>query len=118
VLRVLNDGGKEAPCDSVGWGYARFVQAGAADPLEEPPAALRSAIDANAALLLAEIHWRLDHKDLARRWFDKADQWMEKNKTEAKTLRVFRAEAVKLLGVPETPPPARQQPEKANHQKP
>src|SRR5208282_1150500 len=86
VLRVLNDGGSGNSCDSVGWGYARFIEAGAEDPLEEPPAELRSATEADAALLLAVVHWRLDQKGLARRWFDKAAAWMEKNKKEAEKL--------------------------------
>ena len=86
VLRVL-DGGDGNVCDAAGWGFPRFVQAGAEDPLEEPPAELQSATDANAALLLAEVHWRLDHKDLARRWFNKAAAWMDKHQGEAEKLR-------------------------------
>ena len=116
VLRVLNDGGNGNYCDSVGWGYARFIQAGAEDPLEEPPAELHSATDANAALFLAEVHWRLDHKEIARHWFKKAVAWMEKNKPAAEKLREYHAEAGVLLGIPETPSPAKQQPKKPNHQ--
>jgi eukaryotic-like serine/threonine-protein kinase len=101
VLRVLNCGGGDTG-GSVGWGYARFVQAGAEDSLEEP-FEIRSALDANAALLLAEVHGQLDHKDLARRWFDKADKWMDKNKTEAEKLRQYRSDAGKLLGIAEKP---------------
>jgi WD40 repeat protein/tetratricopeptide (TPR) repeat protein len=111
VLRVTN-GGDGHTCDSVSWGYARFVQAGAEDPLEVPPAELHSATDANAALFLAEVHWRLDHKDLARRWYDKAAQWMDKNKTEAEILQRYCAEAAKLLGIPEKPSTAKTKPEK------
>ncbi len=59
VLRVLNDGGNGSDYDSVAWGFARFIEAGAKDPLEEPPTEIRSATDANAALFLAEVHWRL-----------------------------------------------------------
>ena len=99
-LRVLN-GGDGSTCDSAGWGYARFVQASAEDPLEVPPTELRSATDANAAFFLAEVHGRLDQKDLARRWFDKAAAWMDKNKNEAEKLRPFRAEAAQLLGITE-----------------
>ena len=86
------------------------------DPLEEPPPELHSATDANAALFLAEVHWRLDHKELARRWYNKAVEWMEKNKTDAETLRDYEAEAGKLMGISESPPPAKQQLEKANKQ--
>ena len=117
VLRVLN-GGDGNGGDASAWGFPRFVQAGAEDPLEEPPAELHSATDANAALFLAEVHWRLDHRDLARRWFDKATGWIDKHAGEAEKLRQYQAEAGKLFGIPETPSPAKQQPEKAKHQKP
>ena len=103
VLRVLNDGGNGNGNDSAAWGFARFIPAGAEDPLEDPPAMLKSPIDANAALFLAEVHRRLDHKELARRWFDKAAEWMDKNKTEAEKLRQYYTEAGKLLGIPEKP---------------
>ena len=80
--------------------------------MEVPPAELESATDANAALFLAEVHWRLDRKDLARRWYDKAAQWMDKNKTEAEILQRYRAEAAQLLVVPEKPSTAKTKPEK------
>ena len=97
VLRLLN-GGDGDNCDWSAWGFPRFVEAGAEDPLEAPPAELESATHANAALLLAEVHWRLDHKDLARRWFDKAAAWIDKHPPEAEKLRAYRAEAAKALG--------------------
>ena len=109
VLRVLN-GGDGNTGDASIWAVPRFIQAGAEDPLEEPPPALKSATDANAALFLAEVHWRLDHKELARRWFDSAAQWMDKNKTEAEKLRPYQTETGKLLETPEKPSLAKQQP--------
>jgi serine/threonine protein kinase len=118
VLRVLNDGSNGNFYDSVGWGYARFIQAGAEDPLEEPPVEFHSATDANAALFLAEVHWRLDHKEVARHWYNKAGEWIDKHKTDAEKLRKYSTDAGKLLGMPETPPPAKQEPEKANRQDP
>ena len=110
VLRILNmaDGKR----GEAGWGYARFIEAGAEDPLEVCPAQFRSAIDANAAFFLAEVHWRLDHKELARRWYDKAVEWMDKNKSEDEKLRGYRDEAAKLLGIAEKPATAQEQPEK------
>jgi hypothetical protein len=111
ILRVLN-GGDGNTGDSAGWGYARFIQAGAEDPLEIPPAQLQSATDANAAFFLAEVHWRLNQKDLARRWFDKAAAWMDKNKTEAEKLRPFRTEAAQLLGITAKAPTAKEKPQK------
>ncbi|MCU0982731.1 MAG: tetratricopeptide repeat protein, partial [Pirellulaceae bacterium] len=110
VLRVLN-GSDGNTYDSAGWGFARFVQAGAEDPLEEP-GELHSATDANAAFFLAEVHWRLDHNDLARRWYAKAVAWMDKNQTEAEKLRGCREEAAELLGIAEKPATAPEQPEK------
>ena len=103
VLRVLN-GGDGNTCDSVGWGYARFIPAGTEDPLEEPPARLQSTTDVSAAFLAAEVHWRLDHKEVARRWFDKAAEWMEVNKNQDEKLREYRAEAAQFLGIGEQPP--------------
>ena len=100
VLRVLN-GGDGAGYDCVLWGFARFVQAGAEDPLEVPSAKLQSATEANAAFFLAEVHWRLDQKDLARRWYDKAVEWMDKNRPDDEDLRRYRAEAAEVLGISE-----------------
>jgi tetratricopeptide (TPR) repeat protein len=48
-------------------------------------------------LFLAMAYWRLGKKDEARQWYDKAAQWMEKNKADDE-LRGFRAEADALLG--------------------
>jgi hypothetical protein len=44
-------------------------------------------------------HWQLDHKEEARKWFDKAVERMEKNQPGNEQLRRFRAEAAELLGV-------------------
>jgi len=44
---------------------------------------------------------------LARRWYDKAVTWMDKNKTQAEALRRYRAEAEKLLGSPKRRDPRR-----------
>jgi hypothetical protein len=100
VLRVLN-GGDGNSADSAGWGYARFLQAGTRDPLEEPPSQHQSATEADAALFLATIHRRLDQTELARRWYNKAVEWMDKYKVEAEKLEPFRFEAARLLGITE-----------------
>jgi tetratricopeptide (TPR) repeat protein len=55
--------------------------------------------DANDWLFLAMAHWQLGHKDEARTWYDKAVQWMEKNKPKDEELLRFRAEAAELLGI-------------------
>jgi WD40 repeat protein len=59
---------------------------------------------------LAMAHWRLDEKEEAREWYDRAAQWMEKNKDQLEgnkqwpeELRRFRTEAAELLGIKEKP---------------
>ena len=101
-LRVLH-GGDGAKNHLAGWGFARFIRAGADDPLEEPPGRLRGATDTSSALFLAQVHCRLEQKDLARRWYDKAADWLGKNPAEAEKLRAFREEASELLGISQEP---------------
>jgi len=50
------------------------------------------------AFFLAMAHWQLGHKDEARKWYNQAVGWMEKNKPQDDELRRFRAEAEELLG--------------------
>jgi|GEM_PF-1063981 len=107
ILRVLN-GQDGYECDSAGWGYPRFVVAGAEDPLEVPPAELQSPTHANAALFLAEVHARLGHKDLALRWYQQAVAWMDQHPAEADKLRPYRTQAAKALGITETPSTAKE----------
>jgi hypothetical protein len=58
---------------------------------------------------LAMAHWRLDEKEKARQWYDRAVQWMEKNKDQLggnkqwlEELRRFRAEAKERLKMNDT----------------
>jgi serine/threonine protein kinase len=48
---------------------------------------------------LAMAHWQLDHKEEARKYYDQAVQWMEKNLPQNEHLSRFRAEAGELLAV-------------------
>jgi tetratricopeptide (TPR) repeat protein len=48
-------------------------------------------------LFLAMAHWQFDHKEEARKWYDQAVEWMEKNKSDNGELRRFRAEAEELI---------------------
>jgi tetratricopeptide (TPR) repeat protein len=48
---------------------------------------------------VAMVHWRLDRKDEARQWYNKAVAWMEKHQPKNEELRRFRAEAEELLGI-------------------
>jgi WD40 repeat protein len=55
---------------------------------------------------LAMAHWRLDKKEKAREWYDRAVEWMDKNnqalqKPHQEELRRFRSEAAELLGIKE-----------------
>lgn len=98
VLRVLN-GGDTHSSKSAGWGYARFLEAGAEDPLEVPPADIDNAIHADAAFLLAEVHWRQGQQELARRWYDSGAAWTENHPRDDVTLCRRRTEAAGLLGI-------------------
>jgi WD40 repeat protein/serine/threonine protein kinase/Flp pilus assembly protein TadD len=48
---------------------------------------------------LALAHGRRGEKETARKWFDQAVPWMDKNAPQDEELRRFRAEAAELLGV-------------------
>src|SRR5262249_1007892 len=48
---------------------------------------------------LAMARWQLGEKDEARQWYDKAVEWMDKNKPGDEELARFRAEAAQLLGI-------------------
>jgi tetratricopeptide (TPR) repeat protein len=50
-------------------------------------------------LFLAMSHWRLGEKDEARKWFDRAVQWMENHHPKNEEIRRFRQEAEELLGI-------------------
>ena len=45
--------------------------------------------------------WRTGERDSAREWYDRAVAWMDEHESDDAELRRFRAEAAKLLGVPE-----------------
>jgi tetratricopeptide (TPR) repeat protein len=46
---------------------------------------------------LAMAHWQLGQKEKARKWFDQAVQWMDKNRPKNEELGRFRAEAEELM---------------------
>src|SRR5262249_31931857 len=53
---------------------------------------------------LAMAHWQLGHKDEAGEWYEKAVDWMDKNRPMDAELQDFRKEAGALLGIAEVPP--------------
>jgi tetratricopeptide (TPR) repeat protein len=59
--------------------------------------------DSNNWFFLAMAHWRLNHIDEARKWYDKAVGWMEKNQPKNEELGRFRKEAAELLKVGNPP---------------
>ena len=63
---------------------------------------LRGAEDRSSDwFFLAMAEWRTGKRDSAGEWYDKAVAWMDEHKPDDAELRRFRAEAAKLLGVPE-----------------
>src|SRR5262249_10122375 len=48
---------------------------------------------------LAMIHWQQGTKDEARKWYEKAVEWMDKNAKDNEELRRFRREAEELLEI-------------------
>ena len=52
---------------------------------------------------LAMASWQLDQKEEARKWFDQAIEWMDKNEPNNEELLRFRAEAAELLGIHDKP---------------
>jgi hypothetical protein len=49
------------------------------------------------AFFIAMAHWQLGEHGEARKWYDRAVEWMEKYEPEDEELRRFRAEAEDLL---------------------
>ena len=66
------------------------------------PSPMRNG-DGNA-VFLAMAHWQLGDKELARKQYDQAVQWMEKNQPMNEELKHFRSEAVELLKINPQPP--------------
>jgi serine/threonine protein kinase/Tfp pilus assembly protein PilF len=64
---------------------------------------LRHGGDSFDWFFLAMSHSQEGHKEEARKWYDKAVAWMEKNMPQNEELRRSRAEAAELLGVKELP---------------
>jgi WD40 repeat protein/tetratricopeptide (TPR) repeat protein/tRNA A-37 threonylcarbamoyl transferase component Bud32 len=71
--------------------------------------ALRKSLDLGSPspaadwFFLAMAHRKLDRKAEARRWYDRAVGWMEKNQSADEELRRFRGQAAAVLGVRDKP---------------
>ena len=57
----------------------------------------------NDWFFLAMTHFQMGEKDLARKWYDQAVQWMDKNQPNNADLRRFRSEAAALLMIADDP---------------
>ncbi len=100
---------KLAPTDRNCWntlGVAQYRNASWNAAIEslEKSMELRHGGDAHDWFFVAMSHWRLDHKDEARQWYDKAVEWTDKNAPQNEELSRFRQEAAKLLGITEPHP--------------
>jgi tetratricopeptide (TPR) repeat protein len=71
----------------------------AIDALKKSDELLKGELFSFNAFFLAMAHWQLDKKDEARKSYDQAVEWMEKNKPQDEELQRFRAEAENLIGV-------------------
>jgi WD40 repeat protein len=74
--------------------------------LTQPMGLHKGYLESFDSLLLARAHWRLDERDKARQWYDRAGRWMDKwqgqlqgNKECSEALRRFQAAAAALPGV-------------------
>jgi tetratricopeptide (TPR) repeat protein len=50
---------------------------------------------------LAMAHWQVGNKEQARKWYDRAAEWADKNRPADAQLRRFQSEAAELLGLNE-----------------
>jgi serine/threonine protein kinase/Flp pilus assembly protein TadD len=67
---------------------------------------LRDGGNAFDWFFLAMAHWQLGQKDEARKWYDQAVEWTNKNQPKNEELQRFRAEAAELLGIIQPQPAA------------
>ena len=64
---------------------------------------LRKGGDIYDWFFLAMARWKLGDKEEARKWYDRAVNWMDKNKPNDEELRRFRDEAAALLKIVDDP---------------
>ncbi len=87
--------------NSLGIAHYRGGDCKAAITALERSMELRKGGDSLDWFILAMAHWQLGGKEEARKWYDRAVEWMEKNQPNHGELRCFRAEAGVLLGITE-----------------
>ena len=103
---------KFAPESAVSWqvlGWAHYrtgAWKASIEALEKSIELQKDGGDTGQWFTLAMAHWQLEHKDEARKWYDRAVAWMDKNQEALKKSRhdweqvsSFRAEAAELLEI-------------------
>jgi Flp pilus assembly protein TadD len=99
---------KLEPRDGVPWNtlgaclYRSGDYDSAIEALEKSEALEPAKYLAFNGFFLAMAHWQRGEKEKARTWYGQAVQWMDKNQPQNAELRLFRAEADKLLGIKAT----------------
>lgn len=92
--------------NTLGAAYYRAGNWKAATEAFEKSIALSSGGGVSDWFFLAMADWQLGEKDEARKWYDKAVVWMNKNAPNDEELRRFRAEAASLLEIKEIQTPS------------
>jgi tetratricopeptide (TPR) repeat protein len=101
AIKLAQEAVKLAPNEGMIWNTLGVAHYRAAEWKNALAALTRSSqLQADNAydwFFLAMTHWQLDDKGQARKWYDKAVEWMDKNAKENEELRRFRSEAEELL---------------------
>src|SRR5262249_25889137 len=84
---------------TLAWAEYRAGDWNAAVAAMEKVKKLGSPGDSTEWFLLARAHGKAGGKDDARKWYDKAEEWMAKNQPRNEELLRFRAEAKERLGI-------------------
>jgi tetratricopeptide (TPR) repeat protein len=85
--------------NTLGAAYYRARDWTAALEALEQSMKLRQGGESYDWFFLAMAHWQLGNEDEARRWYDRAVEWADKNQPGNEELRRFRAEAAGLMKV-------------------
>src|SRR5262249_29536698 len=80
----------------------------AIEPLTKSMELMKGQMESFDTFFLAMANWRIDEKEKARQWYDRAVLWMdqnkqilEKEKPHQEELCRFRAEVAELMGIKE-----------------
>jgi eukaryotic-like serine/threonine-protein kinase len=107
ALDLSKEAVKQVPKDGYNWNALGVAHAAAGEwqnaiaALEKSEELAPGKLVARNGFFLAMAQWQLGRPDEARKWYTRAVQWMEKNRQADGDLLQFRAEASKLLGLPE-----------------